>query len=87
MTNRENKTAAAEFRELFGIEFDEFTRQARVKLLLALARFAEPVDITVLQFADEHHPLYERQRERLVCVRCGMLGSSRGRTWPSGGGR
>ena len=48
MSKRENKAAAAEFRELAGMDFDEFTRQAPVKLLLALARLAEPVDITVL---------------------------------------
>ena len=40
MTNRDNKAAAAEFSELFGIDFDEFTRQAPVKILLALAKFA-----------------------------------------------
>ena len=37
MSKRDNKAAAAEFRELLGMEFDEFTRQAPVKLLLALA--------------------------------------------------
>ena len=35
MSNRDNKAAAAEFRELAGMDFDEFTRQAPVKLLLA----------------------------------------------------
>jgi len=66
MSKRENKAAAAEFRELVGIDFEEFIRQASVKLLLALSMFAEPGDITVLQFADESHPLFERQRRRLV---------------------
>ncbi len=66
MSNRDNKAAAAEFRELVGADFDEFTRQAPVKLLVALSKFAEPVDITVLQFADEKHPLFQQQRERLV---------------------
>jgi hypothetical protein len=67
MSNRGNKAAAAEFRELVAMVFDEFTRRARVKLLLALAKFAEPIDVTVLQFADESHPLFQQQqRERLV---------------------
>lgn len=66
MSNRDNKGAAAEFRELFGMDFDEFTRQAPVKLLLALTTFAEPIDITVLQFADESHPLFQQQREQLI---------------------
>jgi hypothetical protein len=66
MTNRDNKAAAAEFRQLFAMDFDEFTRQAPVKLLLTLAKFAEPIDLTVLQFADETHPLFQQQRERLV---------------------
>lgn len=66
MTKRDNKAAAAEFRELFGVEFDEFTRQAPVKLLVALSRFAEPVDITVLRLAGESHPLFQQQRDRLV---------------------
>jgi hypothetical protein len=86
VTNRENKAAAAEFRELFGIDFDEFTRQAPVKLLLALARFTDPVDITVLQFANETHPLFQQQHERLVRalrhawqVRCGRRLSGTGR--------
>jgi hypothetical protein len=35
------------------MDFDEFTRQAPVRALLALAKFAEPVDIAVLQFAAE----------------------------------
>ena len=46
MSKRENKAAAAEFRELAGMDFDLFTRQAPVKVLLALAKFAGPVDIT-----------------------------------------
>ena len=62
----ENKAAATEFRELVGMDFDEFTRQAPVKVLLALAKFADPVDITVLQFADETHPLFQPQREKLL---------------------
>lgn len=66
MSKRENKAAAAEFRELVGADFEEFTRQASVKLLLALSTFAEPGDITVLQFADQSHPLFEPQRGRLV---------------------
>jgi hypothetical protein len=47
MSKREDKAAAAEFRELVGVDFEEFTRQATVKLLLALSMFAEPADITV----------------------------------------
>jgi hypothetical protein len=66
VSNRDNKAAAAEFRELVGMEFDEFTRQSPLKLLVALSKFAEPVDITVLQFADEAHPLFQQQREKLV---------------------
>ena len=66
VSKRDNKAAAAEFRELLGIEFDECTRQAPVKLLLALATFAEPVDITVLQFANEKHPLFQQQPEKLA---------------------
>ena len=66
MSKRENKAAAAEFRELAGMDFDQFTRQAPVKVLLGLARFAEPVDITVLQFADQTHPLFQQQREKLL---------------------
>ena len=66
MSNRDNKAAAAEFRQLVGVDFEEFIGQAPIKLLLALSRFAEPGDITVLQFADENHPLFEQQRGRLV---------------------
>jgi hypothetical protein len=66
VSNRDNKAAAAEFRQLVGVDFDEFTRQAPVKLLVTLSTFAEPVDITVLQFADERHPLFQQQRERLA---------------------
>ena len=66
MSKRENKAAAAEFRELAGMDFDQFTRQAAVKVLLALAKFADPLDITVLQFANETHPLFEQQREKLL---------------------
>jgi hypothetical protein len=68
MANRDNKRAAADFRELFGIDFDEFTRQAGVGLLLALAQFAEPVDVTVLRFADESHPRFQQQRDNLTRV-------------------
>ena len=64
MRNRDNKAAAAEFRELFGLDFDEFTCQTPVKLLVALSRFAAPVEMTVLQFADETHALFQQQRER-----------------------
>jgi hypothetical protein len=66
VSNRDNKAAAVKFRELVGVDFDEFTRQAPVKLLVALSKFAESVDITVLQFADDKHPLFQQQRERLV---------------------
>lgn len=45
MSNRDNKAAAVEFRELVAMDFDEFTRRARVKLLLALVKFAEPIDV------------------------------------------
>jgi hypothetical protein len=66
MSKRENKAAAAEFRELVGVDFDEFTRQASIKVLVALAKCADPVDIAVLQFADETHPLFQQQREKLL---------------------
>ena len=66
VSNRDNKAAAAEFRELVGMEFDEFTRQAPTKLLLALAKFAGPVDTTVLQFADEADLVFQQQRDRLT---------------------
>src|SRR5690348_14551136 len=66
VSKRDNKAAAAEFRDLVGMEFDEFTRQAPVKLLVALSKYAEPVDMTVLQFADESHHLFQQQRERLA---------------------
>jgi hypothetical protein len=65
MSKQENRAAAAEFRELAGVDFDEFTRRAPIKLLLAIARYAEPIDTTVLQFADENHPLFQQQRARL----------------------
>ncbi len=65
MSKRENRAAAAEFGEMAGVDFDEFTRQAPVRLLLAIARYAEPIDTTVLQFADETHPLFQQQRARL----------------------
>ena len=35
VTNRENKTAAGEFRELVGMDFDEFTRQAPISFCWA----------------------------------------------------
>jgi hypothetical protein len=66
VSKRDNKAAAAEFRELVGVESHEFTRQAPVKVLVALSKFAEPVDITVLRIAGESHPLFQRQRDRLV---------------------
>jgi hypothetical protein len=65
MSKRENRAAAAEFRELAGVDFDEFTRRAPIKLLLAIGRYAAPTDIAVLQFADETHPLFQQQRARL----------------------
>jgi hypothetical protein len=68
MSKRENKAAAAEFRELTGVEFDEFTRRAPVRLLLAVGRYAEPIDVAVLQFADETHPMFAQQREKLERV-------------------
>ena len=37
--------AAAEFRKLAGGDFEQFTRQAPVMLLLALSRFTEPADL------------------------------------------
>jgi hypothetical protein len=64
MADLDSKAAAAEFRELFGMDLD-ITRQAPVKLLVGLAKFAEPIDLRVLQFADESHPLFQQQRERL----------------------
>jgi hypothetical protein len=58
--------AAAEFRELVDVNFEEFTRQAPTKLLLALAKFTKPIDV-IVQFEDETHPLFQQQqRERLV---------------------
>jgi hypothetical protein len=66
MSNRDNKAAAAEFRQLVGADFEEFTRHARVKLLLALSMLTEQRDITVLQFTDEGRPLFEQQREKLL---------------------
>jgi hypothetical protein len=77
MSKRENKAAAAEFRELVGVDFDEFTRQAPVKVLLGLATIADPVDITVLQFADETHPLFQQQREKLLRVSSLRLATQR----------
>jgi hypothetical protein len=65
MSKRENRAAAAEFRELAGVDFDEFTRRAPIKLLLAISRYAAPTETTVLQFADETHPLFQQQRARL----------------------
>ncbi len=66
MSNRENKAAAGEFRQLVGVDFEEFTRRASVKLLLAISKFAEPINMAVLQFADDKYPLFQQQRERLV---------------------
>jgi hypothetical protein len=65
MSKRENRAAAAEFRELAGVDFDEFTRRAPLKLLLAISRYAAPTDTAVLQFTDETHPLFQQQRARL----------------------
>ena len=45
VANRENKAAAGEFRELVRMDFDEFTRQAPIRFLLGLEKFAEPIDI------------------------------------------
>jgi hypothetical protein len=61
-----DKTAGAEFRQLVGVDFDEFTRRAPIKLLLELGRYADPVDTTVWQFTDESHSLFEQQRAKLV---------------------
>jgi hypothetical protein len=66
VSNRENKAAVGEFRQLVGVNFEEFTRPASVKLLLALSKFAEPINMAVLQFADDKYPLFQQQRERLV---------------------
>ena len=84
-SNRD-KAVAAEFRELVGMDFDEFTRQAPVRVLLALSKFARPMKMTVLQFADEMHPLVQQQRAslaRALRYACSV------RTWiqRSGGGR
>jgi hypothetical protein len=65
MSKRENRAAAAEFRELAGVDFDEFTRRAPIKLLLAIGRYATPIDTAVLQFGDESHPLFQQQRAKL----------------------
>ena len=65
MSKRENRAAVAEFRELAGADFDEFTRRAPIKLLLTLGRYATSTDTAVLQFADETHPLFQQQRARL----------------------
>ena len=73
MSTRENRAAAAEFRELAGVDFDEFTRRAPIKLLLAISRYAAPTDAAVLQFADETHPLFQQQR------RAARLADRRGR--------
>jgi hypothetical protein len=37
--------ATVQFRELAGGDFEQFTRHAPVKLLLALSRFTEPADL------------------------------------------
>jgi hypothetical protein len=44
---------------------DQFTRQAPVRLLLAIGKYAEPTDTAILQFADENYPLFQQQRARL----------------------
>ena len=46
-------------------DFDEFTRRAPIKLLLTIGKYATPTDTTVLQFADETHPLFQQQRAKL----------------------
>ena len=79
MSKRENKAAAAEFRELAGMDFDQFTRQAPVKVVIGLAGFAEPIDITVLQFADQTHPLFHSSSVRNCCAPCATPGSAK--TW------
>jgi hypothetical protein len=76
MSKRENKTAAAEFRELVGVDFDEFTRQAPVKLLLAIGKYAEPTEISpccslpakIIPCSSSNGPNW--------CVPYGMLGRS-----------
>jgi hypothetical protein len=65
MSKRENRAAAAEFRELAGVDFEEFTRWAPIKLLLAVGKYAEPIYTPVLQDADETHPLFQQQRAKL----------------------
>jgi hypothetical protein len=66
VSNRENKATAGEFRQLVGVDFEEFTCRTSAKLLLALSKFAEPINMAVLQFADEKYPLFQQQRERLL---------------------
>jgi hypothetical protein len=65
LSGRNNKAAAAEFRELVGLDFKEFSRLAPVRLLPKLGRHAAPIDIAALWFAGEHHPLFHQQRARL----------------------
>jgi hypothetical protein len=79
VSNRENKAAAGEFRQLVGVDFEEFTRRASVKLLLALSKFAEPINMAVLQFADEKYPLFSSSA-RNSCVQYATLGNVRDRT-------
>ena len=55
MSNRDNKAAAAEFRQPVGVDFDEFIRQAPIKLLLALAKFAEPGAISGPEVSPDVH--------------------------------
>ena len=74
-----SSAAAADFRKLVGTGFDQFTRQAPVKALLALAKFAEPVNIAVLQFADESRPLFQ-QRAKLARALWRAPGRLKGRT-------
>src|SRR2546428_11889733 len=78
MSTRENRAAAAECRELAGVDFDEFTRRAPIKLLLAISRYAAPTDTAVLQFADETHPLFQQQRQ-VGARRAARLADRRGR--------
>jgi hypothetical protein len=57
------RAAAAEFREV-GVD-SRNPPTAPINLLLILGQFAELVDITVRQFVDESHALFEQQCARL----------------------
>jgi hypothetical protein len=86
VSNRENKTAAGEFRQLVGVDFEEFTRRASVKLLLALSKFAEPINMAVLQFADDKTHCFSSSA-RDSCVHYATLGNVSDRTHWRGGSR